>query len=294
MWCQVFPKRQPGWQGMQENAKVVAHYHGQEYVRIGKTQSPNLVRGLHPCQILEKLTSPTKKDMKFAGQKDQWRHDVFSHKDWEGYAPFLYHDGFSRSEDSMKIKRTSTRCFWHEQRQESSALLTRVATGSESGTEVQAVPPLEESSWLTLCNWSGSGPKIAGILPNSERESLMIRHSSVRLPHQDHQHWRWIRKVREITIKRKRSITNKGKADAIVTRRREPRGTSHKDQFPSQTRPFKEILNIAERCWKKEKPAKSAFNALGVPKEAEGANRMPDWSDKSPCAASSRRTSQKR
>ena len=43
-----------------------------EYFRIVKIQSPNMIQGLHPHQILGKLTSQTKtEDMKFAGKKDQ-------------------------------------------------------------------------------------------------------------------------------------------------------------------------------------------------------------------------------
>ena len=40
---------------------------------IGTVQrdSPNMIIGLTPYQILEKRTSQTKKDMKFAGRKDR-------------------------------------------------------------------------------------------------------------------------------------------------------------------------------------------------------------------------------
>ena len=95
---------------------------------IGTTQkkdSPNMIKGLTLCQIFGKLTSQTKKDLKFAGNKDQnmtgqtlqqkirghFRREepmsiratqghsgelqdifTFSHKKVEqGHTPFLYH-----------------------------------------------------------------------------------------------------------------------------------------------------------------------------------------------------------
>ena len=70
----------------------------------------------------------------------------------------------------------------------------------------------------------------AGSLPNSERECLMLRRSPGRVPHQDHQHQRWIRRVRESGIKRKRSIRRDRNA------LRETSGHESQDQETLQTR----------------------------------------------------------
>ena len=51
-------------------------------------------------------------------------------------------------------------------------LLARVATGSESPPEVQAVPPLEESPSFIVCNYSGSGAKSAGFFSNKQRTGV--------------------------------------------------------------------------------------------------------------------------
>ena len=72
MQSQVFRKRQPSGRGMQENVNVMDHHHRKITSGSSKTESPNLIKGPNPYQILGKLTSPTKKeDMKFAGKKDQ-------------------------------------------------------------------------------------------------------------------------------------------------------------------------------------------------------------------------------
>ena len=44
---------------------------GREYIGYFLNQNPNLMKGLSPYQILGKLTSQTKKDMKFTGRKDR-------------------------------------------------------------------------------------------------------------------------------------------------------------------------------------------------------------------------------
>ena len=41
---------------------MMEHSHGKDYVRIVKTESPNLIRGLNPYQILQNLTSQTKQE----------------------------------------------------------------------------------------------------------------------------------------------------------------------------------------------------------------------------------------
>ena len=77
--------------------------------------------------------------------------------------------GFQEMKILEKIRRrTCARRFWKEQRQEGSVPLTRFATGSETRPEVPAVPPLEETSWFNVCDWSGSGAKFAWQIPNRE------------------------------------------------------------------------------------------------------------------------------
>ena len=75
--------------------------------------------------------------------------------------------------------------FWNKQRQKSSVLPTRVVVGSMLPLELQAL------------HLSGGGAESAGIPPNSEQQCLVLRHSSDRVPHQDHQHQRWIRNIRK-------------------------------------------------------------------------------------------------
>ena len=66
----------------------------------------------------------------------------------------------------------------------------------------------------------------------------MFRHSSFRVPYQDHQHQRWIRKVRESTNKIKRGITNK----------EEQKTSGHESRDPEtlETRLLGEILSTAD------------------------------------------------
>ena len=129
----------------------------------------------------------------------------------KGYAPFLHHLGFSRHENSTKTQDDLCQWrFWTEQRKEGSVPLTRVTTGSEFRPEVQPVPPHEEPSWPIVWDWSGSGAEFSGILSNSEL-GVSCAMSSVRVLQKDHQHQRRIRKVRESTNKRRKSITTEEK-----------------------------------------------------------------------------------
>ena len=54
---------------MQENEKVMKHHHGENTSGLFEKTRPNMIKGPAPYQILEKLTSQTKKDMKFAGRR---------------------------------------------------------------------------------------------------------------------------------------------------------------------------------------------------------------------------------
>ena len=98
--------------------------------------------------------------------------------------------------------------------------LIRVAAGSRPRPEVQAVPPLEESSdKLFVIDLDVAQNSFS---PNSERECLMLRHTSSRALHQDHQHERWMGTVFNRIIYRKRIIIKEEKP----TRRDAPRETS--------------------------------------------------------------------
>ena len=99
-----------------------------------------------------------------------------------------------------KISSTCAMRISNKQRQKRSVLLSRFAIGSEPRPEVQALPPHEEPSWKIVCDGSGGSAEFAGILSDSERDCLVLRHSSVRVPHKDHQPQRRIRKVRKRRI----------------------------------------------------------------------------------------------
>ena len=106
----------------------------ENYIKYTQKDSPNMITGLTPYQILGTLTSQTKTDMKFVERKGRRSRviryvkgftTVFSEKNlctselceviparfldiWtfshtkiqKGHAQFLYHFGFSRCEDS--------------------------------------------------------------------------------------------------------------------------------------------------------------------------------------------------
>ena len=148
---------------------MMEHYHGQNHVRIVQnSDSPNMIRGLTPYQILEKLTSRTNKERYEVCWKEgsemtgpqlfQKIHNNFqreepmyiralqnhlrririgstsSHKKIEkrDTHQFCTTLGFREIEDSMKIWRTLVGRIWNQQK--SSVLLTRVANGSETPT----------------------------------------------------------------------------------------------------------------------------------------------------------------
>ena len=54
---------------------VMELFHGKEYVRIVKTHSPNLSRGLNLHQIVEKLTSRRKKEIYEVCWKERIKDD---------------------------------------------------------------------------------------------------------------------------------------------------------------------------------------------------------------------------
>ena len=81
--------------------------------------------------------------------------------------------------------------------------------------------------------------------PNSERECLMLQHTSSRALHQDHQHERWMGTVFKRIIYRKRIIIKEEKP----TRRDAPRETSGHElngHETLETRPLGGILRTAE------------------------------------------------
>ena len=141
--------------------------------------------------------------------------------------------------------------------------------------EVQAQTPLVQPGWPIVCDWSWSGAEFTGIQSNRERKCRVLRHSSVRVPHKDHQPQRRTRKVRERRISRRRIVSN-GKesarqrsAEGNLMAQRKTRNTWKLDSW--------EKSQAQLRLLKKTKAAKSMFNEFFVPKEADEEQFLQMW-----------------
>ena len=221
----------------------------------------------------------TKKDVKFAGREDQrwkvirgfiptvaeknrWISKFSLKKDWEWLRTTSVSSSILQKRRFNRVRKTCARRLWNQQRRESSELLTHVATLSKPWVGVQAVHSLEESSWLVVFWLIGKRRKI---LWNSTKQRTRVSYVTTQfrpISYQDHQHQRWIRKVRNITKKSRRDRN-------LRVRIKRPRDIGNeRDRWE----------NLKHSCFflRKTMTARTTFDGVGVPTEAEYAQYSAD------------------
>ena len=282
LWSQVLPKRQPCWQDTLKNVKVMQHYHGKNTSELSKFRARTWSKDCIHIRFLE--SSPVKQRQKIwsllerrikvdkvksyiggfmkvfikknlcsselykVSQATIWTYRRFlTQRLRKATHHFCTKVGCQYVEIHFFKRRTCTRRFWTDQRQESKVLLTRVTTGSESRPEVQAVLPLEENIMID-CLWliwkrrkirlnATKQRTVVSYVMTQFRPSSLPRSSTSKM--EQKVSWKHHRE------KEKHHQKKKKKADAIVTHREDLRYKSE-DREPLQTRPLGEILSIAE------------------------------------------------
>ena len=242
-----FTERQPGWQSMHENAKVMEHYHGKTTSGLSKLRA----RTLSDDWIHIPVTQ-TKKDMKFVGKKDQW---------WQvwSYVEMFMSVFIKKNLCSSELHKVTQATIWknlgfltHRLRKATNHFCTVLgfqetkiqsnqedlyqevlewakAVDPKSRPEVQAVLPFEEPSWSNVCDWTGIGANIAWL----PKQRTVVSYVTTQL---------WpSSSPRSFTLKmwqkgsckhkqKKEKHYQRRKVDAIIVRRGKPQATSQKSK----------------------------------------------------------------